>query len=147
MPRPGGYLLDTNVVVALVRNDELGKSIERTYQLTSGAHAFYVPIVVLGETHALAMKWGWGATRRTTLARILTAFTALDISYTDVVLNYAVTDAESEVRSGITMGKNDLWIAALARTYDMTILTTDTDFDHLHTAGILDRILVDPASK
>jgi predicted nucleic acid-binding protein len=45
------------------------------------------------------------------------------------------------------MGKNDLWIAALARTYDMTILTTDTDFDHLHTGGILDRILVDLASK
>ena len=29
------------------------------------------------------------------------------------------------------MGKNDLWIAATASTYNMTLVTTDKDFDHL----------------
>jgi tRNA(fMet)-specific endonuclease VapC len=147
MPRPGGYLLDTNIVIALVRDNDLGKYLDRTYQLTSGVHSIYLPVVVLGETQALASKWGWGPGQRTALAGILATFTPLDISCDDVILNYAVTDAESEANHGIRMGKNDLWIAALARTYDMTILTTDTDFDHLHVAGSIDRVWVDPASK
>jgi len=30
------------------------------------------------------------------------------------------------------MGKNDLWIASLAAMLNLTLLTTDADFDHLH---------------
>ena len=29
------------------------------------------------------------------------------------------------------MGKNDLWIAATASAFDMVLVTTDQDFDHL----------------
>lgn len=29
------------------------------------------------------------------------------------------------------MGKNDLWIAATAITYNIPLITTDADFDHL----------------
>jgi tRNA(fMet)-specific endonuclease VapC len=29
------------------------------------------------------------------------------------------------------MGKNDLWIAATASVYDMELITTDKDFNHL----------------
>lgn len=39
------------------------------------------------------------------------------------------------VRVGMSarnMGKNDLWIAATASALDLTLLTTDRDFDHLH---------------
>ncbi len=146
MPRPGGYLLDTNIVVALIRNNDLGKYIDRTYQLTSGQFAFYLPVVVLGEAHALAAKWSWGFAKRTTLSTLLAAFPALDISYDDVIASYANIDQMSDA-AGITMGKNDLWIAALAQTHDLSLLTCDTDYDHLHTAGMIDRIWVDPTSK
>lgn len=30
------------------------------------------------------------------------------------------------------MDKNDVWIAAIAKLSQMTLLTTDADFDHLH---------------
>ena len=30
------------------------------------------------------------------------------------------------------MGKNDLWIAATASAFDITLVTTDRDFDHLN---------------
>jgi tRNA(fMet)-specific endonuclease VapC len=33
--------------------------------------------------------------------------------------------------SAITMGKNDLWIAATAAFLDLTLVTTDKDFKHL----------------
>ena len=29
------------------------------------------------------------------------------------------------------MGKNDLWIAATSSVYDLVLLTTDKDFNHL----------------
>lgn len=29
------------------------------------------------------------------------------------------------------MGKNDLWIAATASAFDITLVTTDKDFNHL----------------
>ena len=29
------------------------------------------------------------------------------------------------------MGKNDIWIAATASTFNLTLVTTDKDFDHL----------------
>ena len=32
------------------------------------------------------------------------------------------------------MGKNDLWIAATSSVYDLVLLTTDKDFNHLDGA-------------
>jgi len=72
MPRPNGYLLDTNVLVALVRNNDLGKYLDRTYQLTAGIHAFYVSIVVLGEVRALAQKLGGQAGSLSHVGRVPT---------------------------------------------------------------------------
>jgi tRNA(fMet)-specific endonuclease VapC len=145
MPRPNGYLLDSNLVIALVRNNDLGKFLDRTYQLTSGSFAFFTSVVVLGETTALAVKLGWNAAKQGTLSTILGLFTTLDIFDTDVIQAYAEIDAYSEA-IGIKMGKNDLWIAATAKRHDLTLLTTDKDFDHLHPKHI-DLIWVDPASK
>ena len=44
MARPNGYLLDTNIVISLVRNNDLGKYLDRTYQLTSGTLPFYISL-------------------------------------------------------------------------------------------------------
>ncbi len=44
---------------------------------------------------------------------------------------YARLDHESR-KLGRRMGKNDLWIAAVASVQGAVILTTDKDFDHLH---------------
>lgn len=41
------------------------------------------------------------------------------------------------------MGKNDVWIAATASVLDATLITIDTDFDHLD-GEFLDPVYVDP---
>ncbi len=54
---------------------------------------------------------------------------------------YAEIDAFSQGRleekpltgSSRNMGKNDLWIAATASVLNATLITTDKDFQHLHT--------------
>jgi len=33
--------------------------------------------------------------------------------------------------NGLSVGKNDLWIAATAKVTESTLVTTDKDFDHL----------------
>jgi tRNA(fMet)-specific endonuclease VapC len=145
MPRPNGYLLDTNLLVALVRNNDLGKYLDKTYNLTSGVFAFHISVIVLGETTALALKLGWNAAKQSLLNTILGLFTPLDIFDSNVIQSYAEIDAGSEA-VGIKMGKNDIWIAATAKRNDLTLLTTDKDFDHLHSKHI-ELTWVDPASR
>lgn len=145
MARPNGYLLDTNIVVPLVGDNALGKYLDRTYNLTTGGQPFLVPFVVVRELRALALKWGWGPARRTRLTNTLLLFTRLDVSGESVLDAYAAIDSQS-ASGGRDMGKNDLWIAAVAKVYDLTLLTTDHDFDHLHAAGLVDIEWVDPAS-
>jgi tRNA(fMet)-specific endonuclease VapC len=144
MPRPGGYLLDTNVVLALVRQNDLGRFLDATFGVSVNAHQFYVAIVTVGELYALANKFRWGPARRAALALQLTPFIVENLDRR-MVPAYADIDAASEA-VGRRMGKNDLWVAATARTLDATLLTTDTDFDHLHGPWI-DREWVDPTSK
>lgn len=56
-----------------------------------------------------------------------------DISADSVIQEYARLDHESR-KMGRRMGKNDLWIAAVASVQGAIIVTTDQDFDHLHPA-------------
>ncbi len=48
-----------------------------------------------------------------------------------MIEEYARIDHSSR-KIGRRLGKNDLWIAALASVQEAAILTTDQDFDHLN---------------
>jgi predicted nucleic acid-binding protein len=151
MPLPGGYLLDTNVLVSLFRSNDLGKYLDITYGLSGGSNPFIVSIVSVGELYALTHKFGWTAPKRTALDAMIRHFTWVDINDQQVLDAYGEIDAWSELR-GRKMGKNDVWLAATARATNTTVLTTDTDFDHLHPTDPsrswrVDVEWVDPASK
>jgi tRNA(fMet)-specific endonuclease VapC len=142
MPLPGGYLLDTNILVALIRGNALGQHLDATYRLTAGATSFILCVVTVGEMYALMGKFKWGPAKRNALASLLSQFVWTDIS--DSAILQAYGDAGSDAM-GLRMGKNDVWIAATSRVTNTTILTTDTDFDHLHGIWV-DRERIDPAS-
>lgn len=145
MPLPGGYLLDTNILVALIRGKAFGQYLDATYGLRAGRNAFTLCVVTIGEMYALAGKFQWGAPRRAALDQLLTGFSVIDISDQQILQAYGEIDAFAD-RSGHPMGKNDIWIAATARVISSTILTSDKDFDHLHGTWV-QREWVDPASK
>jgi predicted nucleic acid-binding protein len=145
MPQSGGYLLDTNIILALVRNNNLGRYLDATFGLTTGAHPFFVSVVSVGELYALANKFRWGPPKRASLTALLPAFVLADINHPSVLIAYGDMDAASDA-AGRPMGKNDVWIAATARVANATLLTSDHDFDHLHGVWI-DREWVDPGSK
>ncbi|MBI4567661.1 MAG: hypothetical protein HY719_04610 [Planctomycetes bacterium] len=58
---------------------------------------------------------------------------------------YVEIDIFSKKRPGgaVNMGKNDIWIAAVAKVADVPLLTTDRDFEHLH-GNLLKRHFIDP---
>ena len=128
-------VLDTNVLVHLIRRGTAGRLLDDAYGLTARRPRPIISVVSRGEIKALALDLGWGEEKLRSLEALLAHLPAADISASQVVDAYAQLDHESRKR-GRKMGKNDLWIAATAHVAQAVLLTTDRDFDHLNPALI-----------
>ena len=134
-------LLDTNILVLYSRHDELAERMETALQLMSGSHDLFISIVTIGEIEAVIHKTGIGPTRQRRLRGFIHSnkITKITIEHGTIYSNYGIIDAISQAKlrrsdsefTSRNMGKNDLWIAATAATFDLTLVTTDKDFDHL----------------
>ena len=136
-------IIDSNILLNYVRRSPLAEKIEERYALTTADPAPLISIVTEGELRSLALRLAWGAQRRQLLDDLLAYVTILPLPFLDVIDVYAEIDDYSR-RGGVTMGKNDLWIAATAALTGARLLTTDKDFDHLHDV-FLQRDWLDPA--
>lgn len=141
--RRPAYLLDTNVLVHLIRGGPLAEAIDARFGLRAGLARAMVSVVTVGELRSLALQLGWGKRKRAELAKLTGAVVVVDINRPEVLDAYAELDDFSR-RAGRSPGKNDLWIAATARATGAVLLTTDKDFDHL-TGDLLQRHWIDPA--
>lgn len=130
----GLYLLDTNIVLALVRGKALGAHIDATFGLNTGKRRPAISVVTHGEVRVLASRNEWGETKLAALQVALDALVTVDINVTEVIDAYVEIDVYSQQHpvGSRNMGKNDLWIAACAKAMGATLLTTDKDFDHLN---------------
>src|SRR5258705_8892635 len=106
-----GYLLDTNIVVALMRRNPLGTFIETTYSLRASLNRALVSVVTVGEMLSLGRQFGWAKPKLDTLVAMLNQLVWIDISDTQILDAYGELDHESQ-KVGRKMGKNDVWIAA-----------------------------------
>ena len=138
------YLLDTNVLVHLIRGNDLGRKIDADFDLRSSLARTLICVVTVGELRALALRLGWGARKSAELDRLLSSLIVVDIHRPDVIAAYAEVDVAGH-RAGRSPGKNDVWIAAVARASGATLLTTDKDFDHLDP-GLIRRVWINPAA-
>ena len=139
-----GYILDTNVIVHLIRNNELGRYINATYNLSDALQRAVISVVTIGEMYSLAEHRNWGQTKIKQLENILKEIVWIDINRNDILRAYGEIESATR-RNGHQLGKNDIWIAATANVTGMTLLTTDKDFDHAHPKFI-NRIWIDPKS-
>lgn len=136
------YLLDTNIIIAYSRDDELTERLEANYQVLNGDHRLFVSIVTIGEIKSYIRKFKLGTRRRNIIYDTLLLTRTIDINHEEVLDMYADIDAFSQTKLKLpdhnftarNMGKNDLWIAATAAHFGLTLLTTDRDFDHLDEA-------------
>ena len=116
----GRYLLDTNIVIALFAN-ELA-----LIQRLGEAEEVFTPSVVLGELYYGARK---SKRVKENLMRIE------EFAMRSIVLG---CDAETarrygEVKNGLRqrgcpIPENDIWIAAIALQYDLTLVARDVHF-------------------
>jgi len=120
MKTAGKVLLDTNVVVAHFRNDP-----DLTARLADAA-ALYLPWVVLGELHFGAQR---SQQREEAVAQIhdFLRIAALLLPDENTAEHYGRVKAEL-AQIGKPIPDNDIWIAALARQYDLPLATRDRHF-------------------
>jgi tRNA(fMet)-specific endonuclease VapC len=120
MSTVGSVLLDTNVVVAHLRNDP-----GLTARLRA-APAIYLPWVVLGELHYGALR----AQRREAQLALIREFlqtAILLLPDQSTCERYGQVKAEL-ARIGKPIPENDIWIAAMARQFDLPLVTRDGHF-------------------
>lgn len=139
------FLLDTNIVLALVRGGPLGTYVDERFGLRAARERPLVSVVTHGEIRVLARRNGWGERKMKALDNALDNLVTVDISHPSVIDAYVEIDLFSQAHpdGARNMGKNDLWIAACAQAAGATLLTTDRDFDHL-SPEMLNVELVDP---
>ncbi len=127
------YLLDTNILLALVRGGDFGRAIDARFGLQAASTRPLVSIVTHGEIKVMARRNGWGAAKLAALERALDQVVTVDINHPRVIDAYVEVDLYSQQHpeGARNMGKNDLWIAACAHAADAVLLTTDADFGHI----------------
>lgn len=143
-PRPP-YILDTNVLVHLIRGDALWERLRKTHQLLLADPRPLISVVTVGELRSLAIQFNWGTEKIDQLVYYLGYFRRVSIDDPEIIRAYAVIDAHAQ-GSGRRFGKNDLWIAATASVLGAKLLTTDIDFDSLDPL-FLSREWIDPTTK
>jgi tRNA(fMet)-specific endonuclease VapC len=127
---PDLYLLDTNILVHLVRGDHTGEEIKAKYAPYTKDPKPLICAVTDGELRSLSLQFSWGSLKMNKMNFALGYFGRVPIEPKDVMEAYAVIDFFSKSQ-GIKMGKNDVWIAAAAYISGAKLVTTDDDFDHL----------------
>ena len=107
------YLLDTNIVLALMRSNALGKSIEATYGLQASLNRSLISVVTVGEMLLPRSPVRLGRAS-SALEAMLRQLVWIDINDSQILDAYGEIDHASRAL-GRKMGKNDVWIAATAR--------------------------------
>lgn len=135
------FVLDTNIVLAALKDHAVWKHVQATHALGADDALVMISAVTMAELLSLAEQNGWGTPKKEKLGKLLRRYVVIDISHNDppMMEAYARIDAFSQGRlvghtlgfSSRNMGKNDLWIAATAFVTKAMLITTDADFDHL----------------
>ena len=130
IPSDALILLDTNILVHLIRGRAIGRKIVADHDLQDRTEKPLISIITVGEIYALTRKLAWGPAKRQSLAELLANLVIVHPQQGEIVERYAEIDfyCEKELKPAEPMGQNDMWIAASASVLDAYLLTADTDF-------------------
>ena len=118
----GDYLLDTSILILSLRGD----GPVRTRLATTTR--VYIPNVALGELYYGAYSSPTRASAA--LADISALATTNTVLGTDAATAGIYGNIKQDLkRQGLTMPENDLWIAATAIQYDVTLAARDAHFN------------------
>lgn len=114
-------LLDTNIVIALLNNDtSVVKKLSRDFII-------FIPAIVLGELYYGAESSKNKAANMKSIDTLTSAVTILPCNE-DVAKNYGKLKSQLK-KQGNPIPENDVWIAAIAICFDLTLITRDKHFN------------------
>ena len=116
-------LVDTNIVSAHFKGDP---AVTAKLQASD---TIYLPTIVLGELHFGAHRSPIPARNLERIERFATAVVMMPVDATTGGL-YGQLKAEL-MTAGQIIPDNDLWIAALAKQHDLTLVSRDQHFGHV----------------
>ncbi len=116
----GRYLLDTNIVIALFGEDAA------VLQRLADAQEVFLCSIVLGELH-------YGARNSARITENLARIESLRSANTVLVCDSSTADYYGQIKAilrqaGTPIPENDIWIAAIAQQYTLTIVSRDKHF-------------------
>ena len=120
-------VLDTSVLVYLIRGKAAGRKINEDYQLDHRRERPLISVVTIGECLALAKRLGWESKRQARLEQIVRNLVVVEVNRPAVLREYAELHTYART-NGFTIGKNDLWIAATTAATNAALITCDKDF-------------------
>lgn len=137
------YLLDTGIVLLATRACNASKVIDAQFGLNASSFRPAISEVTVGELLAFATASHWGEKRKAALMDRLKTSLIIPISHPGVHQRWAAMQSTLQ-GVGITVGQNDIWIAATASVTGLTVLSTDKDFKHFVARGLVQSVVVDP---
>src|ERR1019366_445605 len=122
-PRAGRFLLDTNIVIALLEGDATVLS-----NLDQAPEVF-IPAVVLGELFFGAAKSGRPSENTAKVERFAAGRAVVSCDL-DVARKYGRLKQHSKEK-GRPLPENDIWIAAAAKHHGMVLVARDRHFNEV----------------
>ena len=119
----GRYLLDTNIIIALFASE--ASIINNLVQ----ADEVFIPSIALGELYYGARKSGRFQENLERIEGLVASSTVIGCD-ADTARQYG--DVKNKLRiKGRPLPENDVWIAALALQYGLTLVTRDAHFQEV----------------
>lgn len=124
----GRYLLDTSVVIPLMAGDtDIARQVRR-------AETVFVASITVGELYYGAHKSAHVTANLAQIERYVSESTILGAN-TETARIYG--EAKNRLRErGHPIPENDIWIAAIAAQYGLTLATRDDHFAHVESLQI-----------
>jgi tRNA(fMet)-specific endonuclease VapC len=123
MQMNGKHLLDTNIVVALFKNDDNVRN-----QIAASAEVF-VPAIAVGELYYGAQHSAH-VEKNMKLVREFAANSTVLACDIGTAEHYGPIKNELKTK-GHPLPENDVWIAAIAKQHSLTVVTRDQQFKEI----------------
>jgi tRNA(fMet)-specific endonuclease VapC len=131
-------ILDTNIILNINRAKDFPGVVSFVNPKNS---ILYVSVVVAAEAKSFAIRNNWGIKRLNALDKFLDQAHILEVEQAHIKAYTEIDNYSQRTNPNFqnypfdtprNMGKNDLWIASAAAFLNLTLISTDSDFDHLH---------------
>lgn len=123
-----GNLIDTNIIIKLLNGDQ------KTIVLFDSLEGIHVSTITAGELF-------YGAQKSSKINENMSLFKSFLSEYKMIEINENVSDVYGEIKAGlvkqgINIPENDIWIAATALCYNLTLVSYDEHFKHVKNLSL-----------